>query len=181
MTQQLQSFGDHTTFLSCHYQTTILLSSLLQENLHETSATRRICNCAQFRWNWRTDSILHKVPYHEISQSLEVVRLGVRMYIFPNLTFARRLRSPALKEKNVGGYRCYCGVQFRPHTLCSMCIDSYQFLPVTSSVMITCTCPFSTNDNHLQRSTILSSVICRYTGHHQSLHQPKFDQFCLQI
>ena len=30
-----------------------------------------------------------------------------------------------------------------PHTQCSMCIDSYQFLPVISSVMITCTYPFT--------------------------------------
>ena len=75
---------------------------------------------------------------------------------------------------NTGGYGCYKPPQW------SMCIGSYWFLPVISSVIITCTNPFTADDNHLQKSTIhvLSSVICRYTGHQQSLHQPKFDQFC---
>ena len=36
---------------------------------------------------------------------------------------------------------------------------------------------FTADDNHLQKSIILSSVMCRYAGHQQSLHQPKFDIF----
>ena len=36
---------------------------------------------------------------------------------------------------------------------------------------------FTADDNHLQKSTTLSSVMCRYAGHQQSLHQPKFDHF----
>ena len=63
-----------------------------------------------------------------------------------------------------------------PHTQYSMCFETYWFLPVISSVVIACT--FSTDDDHLQKSTILSSVICRYTSHQRPWHQPKFDQFC---
>ena len=36
---------------------------------------------------------------------------------------------------------------------------------MTSSVIITCTYPFTADDNNLQKSTILSSAICHYTGH----------------
>ena len=77
-------------------------------------------------------------------------------------------------------------VQAGPHTQSGMCIIncsycSYQFLPEISSFVITCTYLFTTDDNHLQKSTLLSSVICHYTGHQQSLHQPKFDQFFLKI
>ena len=58
-------------------------------------------------------------------------------------------------------------VQAGPPTQSGMCIDSYQFLPEISSFVITCTYPFTTDDNHRQKSTILSSVICHYTGHQQ--------------
>ena len=40
---------------------------------------------------------------------------------------------------------------------------------------------FTAEDNHLRKSTVLSSGTCRYTGHQQSLHQPKFDQVCPKI
>ena len=72
-------------------------------------------------------------------------------------------------------------VQACPHTLCGMCIDSYLVLPEISSFVITCTYLFTADDNHLQKSTIRSSVICRYTGHQQSLHQPKFGHFFSEI
>ena len=62
-----------------------------------------------------------------------------------------------------------------------MCIETYWFLPVISSVVITFTCPFTTDDDHLQKWTILSSVICRYTSHQPIWHQPEFDQFCPKI
>ena len=55
--------------------------------------------------------------------------------------------------------------QAGPYTQSGMCIDSYQFLPEISSFVITCTYLFTADDNHLQKSTILSSVTCRYTGH----------------
>ena len=51
-------------------------------------------------------------------------------------------------------------VQAGPHAQSGMCIDSYLFLPEISSFVITCTYRFTTDDNHLQNSTILSSVIC---------------------
>ena len=72
-------------------------------------------------------------------------------------------------------------VQVGPQTQSGMCIDPYQFLPEISSFVITCSCLFTADDNHLQKFTILSSVICRYTGHQQSLHQSKFYHFFLQI
>ena len=83
--------------------------------------------------------------------------------------FEERMRAAmgATGERSVG----------RPHNQCGMCIDSYQFLPAMSSFVIICTYLFTADDNHLQKSTILSSVICRYTGHQQSLHQPKFGHF----
>ena len=65
--------------------------------------------------------------------------------------------------KNAGSYRFYLGCSAGPHTKCSMFIDSYQFLSVISSVMITCTYHFTVDDNHLQKSTILSSAICCFT------------------
>ena len=56
-------------------------------------------------------------------------------------------------------------VQVPMHSVAYMYIDSYQFLPVTSSVIIICIYTFTADDNRLQKSTILSSVICHYTGH----------------
>ena len=67
-----------------------------------------------------------------------------------------------------------------PHTQC-MWIDTYSFLAVTRSIIITCTYPFTVDDNLLQKSIILSSVIYHYAGHHQTWHQPKFDQICPKI
>ena len=40
-----------------------------------------------------------------------------------------------------------------------MFIDSCQFLPVTSSVIVTCTYPFTADDNQLQKWAILSSAM----------------------
>ena len=37
---------------------------------------------------------------------------------------------------------------------------------MTSSVIITCTYPFTADDNHLQKSTILSSARCHSTGYY---------------
>ena len=54
------------------------------------------------------------------------------------------------------------------HTQYSMCIETYGFLPVISNVVITCTYPFTTDDDYLHKSTILSSVICHYTSHQQT-------------
>ena len=51
------------------------------------------------------------------------------------------------------------------HSVAYMYIDPYSFLPVTSSVIMTCSYTFTADDNHLQKSTILSSAICHYTGH----------------
>ena len=74
---------------------------------------------------------------------------------FPHSAFALS----CVRGKNAGVYGCYLGVQCRP----PYTVYSYQFLPVISSVMITCTYPFTVDDNHLQKSTILSSAICCFT------------------
>ena len=103
---------------------------------------------------------------------------------FPHLAFVRGPRSPALEER----MRAAMGATEersagRPpypewHVYWFL---SIQVLPDISSLAITCTYLFTADDNHLQKSTILTSVICRYTGHQQSLHQPKFDHFFLKI
>ena len=54
-----------------------------------------------------------------------------------------------------------------------------KFLPVISSVMITCTYPFTEDDNYLQKSTILGDM--PLYSPQQSLHQLKFDQVCPKI
>ena len=62
-----------------------------------------------------------------------------------------------------------------------MYIDPYLFLPVTSSVMITCTYPFTADNNHLQKSTILISAICLYTGHQNMTSTQIFSNFVRKI
>ena len=49
-------------------------------------------------------------------------------------------------------------VQASIHSVAYMYIDSYQFLSVISNVLITCTYPITSKDNHLQKSTILSVI-----------------------
>ena len=56
-------------------------------------------------------------------------------------------------------------VQAPIHSVAYTYIDSYSFLSVTSSVMITCIYTFTADDNHLQTSTILNSAVSHYTGH----------------
>ena len=70
-------------------------------------------------------------------------------------------------------------VQAPMHSVAYMYIDSYQFLPVSSSVMITCTYPFTADDNHLQKSTIVSSTRCHSTGYHDI--NPSFTNFVWKI
>ena len=64
--------------------------------------------------------------------------------------------------RNAGGYGCNSRVLGRPLYIAYMYIDSYSFLPVTSSVIVTCTYRFTADDNHLQKSTILSSAMSLY-------------------
>ena len=96
----------------------------------------------------------------------------------PIPTFGNRARAAlsCIGGRNAGSYGCNWQVQCKPHTQCSVYIDSYWFLRVISNVIITCTYHFTIGDNHLQKSTILSSVICRYTCHQQTWYQPKFDK-----
>ena len=61
--------------------------------------------------------------------------------------------------KNAGDYGCYWRVQCRPHTWCNI-FDMYSFLSLTSSVVVSYTYHFTVDDDHLHKSTILSSVVC---------------------
>ena len=72
-------------------------------------------------------------------------------------------------------------VQAPMHSVAYMYIDSYKFLPVTSSVIITCTYPFTTDNNHVQKSTILISAIYHYTGHQDMTSTPSFTNFVRKI
>ena len=77
-------------------------------------------------------------------------------------TFGNR-EQPALsfvEGKNVGGYGCYCRVQCRSHTRQCNIFDMYSFLSVTSSAVVSYINHFTEDDDHLQKLTILSSVIC---------------------
>ena len=93
----------------------------------------------------------------------------------------RGLRSPVLGERMqapMGATReCIAGPI---HSVAYVLIPtySYLFLQVTSSAIITFTYPFTTNDNHLNKSTIPTSVICCFSGHQESWHHPKFDWLC---
>ena len=81
---------------------------------------------------------------------------------FPHLAFVRRPRSPALEESMRATMGATCECCAGAHTQCSMCIGSYQILPLISSVIITCTFPFTVDNDDLKKSTILSSVICHF-------------------
>ena len=102
-------------------------------------------------------------------------------------TFGIRARTAlsCVRGKNAGDYGCYLGVQCRqvPRTQSGMCIGSYQFLPEISSFVMTCTYLFTIDDNHLQKSTLLSSVISHYTGPMISSHyiNPSLIIFFLKI
>ena len=103
--------------------------------------------------------------------------------IIPTFGIRARAALSCVGGKNAGGYGCYRGVQCRPlYTVYIACaLILIKFLPVISSI-ITCTYPFTVDDNHLQKSTIQSkfSDIPLYTPQ-QSLHQLEFDQLCLKI
>ena len=62
------------------------------------------------------------------------------------------------------------------HSVAYMYTASYQFLPVTSSVIVTCTYPFTADDNHLQKSTIMSSAMSLYRSPGHDIN-PSFTDF----
>ena len=72
------------------------------------------------------------------------------------------------------------GVQAPIHSVAYMYIDWYLFLPVTSSVIVTCTYPFTADDNHLQKSTILSSAMSLYRSSGHDIN-PSFTNFVRKI
>ena len=89
-------------------------------------------------------------------------------HTYPSIpTFGIRARAAlsCVAGKNAGGYGCNWGVQCRPpctvYIACALIL--FEFLPVISTVMVTCTYLFNVDNNHLQKSTILSSGIYRYT------------------
>ena len=71
-------------------------------------------------------------------------------------------------------------VQAPIHSVAYMYIDSYQFLPVTSSVIVTCTYPFTADDNQFQKSTILSSAMSLYRSSGHDIN-PSFTNFVRKI
>ena len=66
------------------------------------------------------------------------------------------------------------------HNVAYMYIDCFQFLPVTSSFIVTCTYLFTTDDNHLQKSTILSSAMSSYRSSGHDIN-PSFTNFVRKI
>ena len=86
---------------------------------------------------------------------------------FPHSAFARGPRSPAFEER----MRAATGERSAgspPYPVWHV----YWFLLISTRDINLCHnfYSFTADDNHLQKSTILSSVICRYTGHQQPLH-----------
>ena len=98
---------------------------------------------------------------------------------FPHSAFARGPHSPAFEERmraamDATGER---SAGRPPYPVWHV----YWFLSISTRDIKPCNnlhlSFFTADDNHLQKSTVLSSVMCRYAGHQQSLHQPKFDHF----
>ena len=82
--------------------------------------------------------------------------LGLRQSQFGCLAIASSLRSPLLEGK----MRAAMGATGECHMRQCNIFDMYSFLLATSSVVVSYTYHFTVDDDHVQKSTILSSVIC---------------------
>ena len=82
--------------------------------------------------------------------------LGLRQSQFGSLAIASYPRSPSLD----GRMRAAMGATGECHMRQCNIFDMYSFLSVTSSIVVSYTYHFTVDDDHIQKSTILSSVIC---------------------